>query len=130
MIEVKDSKPRRVIHWADVRQRRIGMWAYALNRITGIGLVFYLYLHLIVLSTLAQGATAWDAYIAIARTPVFLMLDVILLAGLLIHGLNGIRVTLTGLGIGVSAQKKMFVGLMLVAVIALIASALKIFEAV
>ena len=130
MIGVRDSKFRRIAQWADVRRRRMGMWAYALNRVTGIGLVVYLYLHLAVLSLLAGGPGAWDAFIAIARTPVFLMLDVILLAGLLIHGLNGIRITLTGFGVGVRAQKWMFAGLMLIAALALVASALKIFEAV
>jgi succinate dehydrogenase / fumarate reductase cytochrome b subunit len=85
------------------------MWAYALNRITGIGLVVYLYLHLIVLSLLAQGASGWDAFIALAKTPLFLALDVILLVGLLIHGLNGLRITLNALNIGVAAQKQLFV---------------------
>lgn len=129
MIGARDSKIRRVAQWADVRRRGLGMWAYTLNRITGIGLVVYLYLHLAVLSLLATGPDAWDTFVAIARTPAFLVLDVILLAGLLIHGLNGIRVTLNGFGVGVKAQKWMFAGLMLAALVALIASALKIFEA-
>jgi succinate dehydrogenase / fumarate reductase cytochrome b subunit len=106
------------------------MWAYALNRVTGIGLVVYLYVHLAVLSLLAGGAGGWDTFVTLARTPAFLALDVILLAGLLIHGLNGIRVTLNGFGVGVRAQKRLFIGLMLIAAVALVASALKIFEAV
>ena len=51
----------------------------------------------------------------------------ILLAGLLIHGLNGLRVALTGFGVGVRGQKPLFVALMIVAAVALIAGALKIF---
>ena len=38
-----------------------------------------------------------DAFVSLARSPFFLTFDVILLAGILIHGLNGLRVTLTGL---------------------------------
>ena len=53
------NKIRRASHWFDVRQRKAGMWAYALNRITGIGLVVYLYLHLAVLSMLTRGQSAW-----------------------------------------------------------------------
>jgi succinate dehydrogenase / fumarate reductase cytochrome b subunit len=124
------SKLRRLAQWGDVRRRGLGMWAYALNRLTGLGLVVYLYLHLAVLSRLAGGPAGWDAFIAVARTPAFLALDVLLLAGLLIHGLNGLRVTLNGFGLGVPAQKRLFVALMLVAALALIASALKIFQAV
>lgn len=115
-------------HWLDVRRRKLGMWAYALNRITGVGLVVYLYLHLVVLSLLLRGAAAWDSFVALARSPFYLALDVILLAGILIHGLNGIRIALTGFGIGVSAQKAIFIVLMVVSAVALWVAALKIFH--
>jgi succinate dehydrogenase / fumarate reductase cytochrome b subunit len=103
------------------------MWAYALNRITGIGLVVYLYMHLGVLSMLARGQSSWDSFIALARSPFYLALDVILLAGILIHGLNGIRVALTGFDIGVGVQKRLFVILMLISAAALVVAAAKIF---
>jgi succinate dehydrogenase / fumarate reductase, cytochrome b subunit len=114
--------------WLDVRRRKLGMWAYALNRITGIGLVIYLYLHLVVLSLLLRGPAAWDTFVALARSPFYLALDVVLLAGILIHGLNGIRIALTGFGIGVGAQKTLFIVLMVVSAIALWIAALKIFH--
>ena len=103
------------------------MWAYSLNRIAGIGLVVYLYLHLVVLSTLLHGPGSWDAFVSLARQPYFLLLDVILLAGILIHGLNGLRVALMGFDVGVKKQKALFSALMLVAVVALGVAALKIF---
>jgi succinate dehydrogenase / fumarate reductase, cytochrome b subunit len=121
------SKINRVGRWFEVRRRKVGMWAYALNRITGIGLVVYLYLHLGVLSLLARGQSAWDSFVSLARSPYYLALDVILLAGVLIHGLNGLRVALTGFDVGVRAQKALFGILMLVAAIGLVAAALKIF---
>lgn len=117
----------RFLRWFDFRTRRVGMIAYILNRATAIGLVLYLYVHLFVLSLLAQGAKGWDPFIQIARTPWFLALDVILLAGLLIHGLNGLRVVMTGFGYGVRAQKPLFVALMIFAAIVLLIGALKIF---
>jgi len=120
-------KVRRAGRWFHVRRRKLGMWAYALNRIAGIGLVVYLYLHLVVLSTLSRGPGSWDAFVSLARQPYFLLLDVILLAGILIHGLNGLRVTLTGFDVGVKRQKALFSALMLVAVVALSVAALKIF---
>lgn len=127
MESLKYPRVRRAGRWFDVRRRKAGTWAYALNRITGIGLVVYLYLHLAVLSMLARGQGAWDAFVSLARSPAFLSLDVILLAGILIHGLNGLRVALTGLNVGVRAQKVMFGMVMFVAVIALGVAALKIF---
>ncbi len=123
----RDSKLRRAARWADVRGRGLGMWAYALNRLTGIGLVAYLYLHLAVLSQLAKGPSAWDGFVALARTRLFLTLDVVLLAGLLIHGLNGLRVTLNGFGIAVRSQKALFIVLMALAAITLIVGAVMIY---
>jgi succinate dehydrogenase / fumarate reductase, cytochrome b subunit len=127
MANLEYPKVRRAGRWFDVRRRKLGMWAYALNRITGIGLVVYLYLHLAVLSLLLRGPGSWDSFVSLARAPYFLALDVILLAGILIHGLNGLRVTLTGFDVGVKAQKALFGVLMLVAVVALGAAALMIF---
>src|SRR4029077_11552527 len=118
-------KVSRASRWLDVRRRKLGMWAYALNRITGIGLVVYLYLHLVVLSLLLRGPTAWDSFVALARSPFYLALAVIVLAGILVHGLNGLRIALTGFGIGVGAQKALFTILMIVSAIALWVAALK-----
>jgi succinate dehydrogenase / fumarate reductase cytochrome b subunit len=121
------SKTRQAARWFDIRRRKAGMWAYALNRITGIGLVVYLYLHLGILSMLMRGQSAWDAFVALARSPFYLTLDVILLAGILIHGLNGLRLAFTGLGFSVGAQKALFTILMIIGAIILLIAALKIF---
>ncbi len=127
MATLNYPKVRRAGRWFDIRRRKLGMWAYALNRITGIGLVVYLYLHLAVLSLLTRGPGSWNAFVSLARSPYVLALEVILIAGVLIHGLNGLRVALTGFDVGVKAQKALFGILMLAAVVALGAAALKIF---
>lgn len=121
------AKVRRAGSWFDVRRRKLGMWAYALNRITGIGLVIYLYLHLGILSMLSRGPDSWNSFVAMARSPYVLALDVLLLAGILIHGFNGIRIALTGFDVGVKAHKALFVILMLIAAVALGVATLKIF---
>ena len=126
MATLEQPKVPRAGRWFDIRHRKMGMWAYALNRITGIGLVVYLYLHLVVLSTLSRGTGAWDAFVSLARQPYFLVLDVILLAGILIHGLNGLRIAHASF-IETRTQKALFGALMLLALVALSAAALKIF---
>ena len=103
---------RRVLAWLDVGGRKVGTWAFAFNRLTGIGLTLYLLLHFGVLTLLFLGEAQWDAFIALARSPLFLALDVVLIFGILYHGLNGIRVALVGMGIAVRWQKALFWGLM------------------
>ena len=121
------AETRRVANWLDPRGRGPGMWAFAAHRITGIGLVVYLFLHLLLLSILAQGQAGWDSFVALARTPVFMALDVVLLAGVLFHGLNGVRVALTGMGVGLRQQRPAVVGLTVVAAVALVYASLRIF---
>ncbi len=94
--------------WFDPRGRDLGLVAFALNRLTGIGLTAYLLLHLVVLSTFVRGEQAWQSFTQLAKTPLFVALDAVLIAGMIIHGLNGIRVTLIGLGFGAKRQKMLF----------------------
>jgi succinate dehydrogenase / fumarate reductase cytochrome b subunit len=112
--------------WFDVRGRGTGHWAFSLNRFTALGLTFYLYLHLAVLSMLLGGESAWHGFLELATTPVFLGLDVLLLFGLLFHGLNGLRVALVGTGIAVDHQKALFWSLMIIGAILLLGATLHI----
>ena len=118
MQEAQEIRPKRPLKsWFDVRGRRPGSWAFALNRLTGIGLSLYLIVHLIVLTTLLRGEQAWNDFVAIAKTPPFLILDVILIIGLVFHGLNGVRVALVGTGIAADKQRSLFWALMIVGVL-------------
>ena len=112
--------------WFDPRGRALGGFAFAVNRITGLGLVFYLYLHLAVLSMLLRGEHAWNDFLRIATSWVFLSLDVLLLFGLLYHGLNGIRVALVGTGVVPNRQKALWWSLGVIGTIALLGGALHI----
>jgi succinate dehydrogenase / fumarate reductase cytochrome b subunit len=116
-----------LVAWFDLRRKRVGSWAFALNRLTGLGLVLYLFFHLVVLSLLLQGPESWDAFVTLARNPLVLLLDVVLIFGLLFHALNGIRVALLGLGIGVHAQRTMFWILMAITAVLFLAATYLVF---
>jgi succinate dehydrogenase / fumarate reductase cytochrome b subunit len=118
---------RGLVGWFDPRGRRLGGLAFILNRLTGLGLVLYLYLHLMILSMLIQGPNAWDDFVDIALSPPFLALDVVLLTGMLFHGLNGIRVGLVGLGVVPNRQKALLVAALVIAALVAFVGALRIF---
>lgn len=88
--------------------------------------MFYLYLHLAVLSLLLRGEKAWNGFLELVTTPVFLGLDVLLIFGLLFHGLNGLRVALVGSGIAADRQKALFWSLMVFGAILLLGAALRL----
>jgi len=109
--------PSKFMRWFDPRFRQMGTWAFILNRVTGLGLALYLLLHLFMLSKLVQGETAYNDFIALAKTPVIKVGEMFVIAAGIIHGLNGIRIGLTSFGIGTRYQKQMFIGLMVVSLI-------------
>ena len=121
------AQRRGVVGWFDPRGRRLGGLAFIVNRLSGLGLVLYLYMHLMILSLLVQGPSAWDTFVDIALSPPVLVFDVVLLVGMLIHGLNGIRVGLVGLGLVASRQKALFIAAMVIAAFVAFVGALRIF---
>jgi succinate dehydrogenase / fumarate reductase cytochrome b subunit len=92
-----------------------------------LALVGYLYVHLAVLSLLVQGPASYDRFVDIVRSPVFLALDLVLIAGWLIHALNGLRLVVVGLGFGVRAQRTMLVGATVAGLVALVVMGLLLF---
>jgi succinate dehydrogenase / fumarate reductase, cytochrome b subunit len=105
--------------WFDPRNRQVGTWAFILNRITALGLTLYLVLHLFMLSQLAIGPEAYNAFITLAKTPVIKVGEMLVVAAGIIHGLNGIRIALNSFGVGVRNQKMVFVFVMLLALVAI-----------
>jgi succinate dehydrogenase / fumarate reductase iron-sulfur subunit len=100
---------RGVRGWLDPRGRHSGMWTFVAGRLTGLGLLCYLYLHLIVLSLLTRGPGTWDRFIEVASHPAFLALDVLMIAGLVVHGLHGVRVALLGSGLLTGTRKALMI---------------------
>ncbi len=85
--------------------------------------VLYLYLHLVVLSTLLRGPEAWDGLVELFKRPWFLALDVVLVVGLLLHGLSGLHAALVGSGLVVGRQRALYLALMIIgALVALVAA--------
>lgn len=113
--------------WFDVRRDRLGSWAFALNRLTGLGLVLYLFLHLAILFQLSRGPGSWDSFVRLAKSPAFLLLDVVLIFGILFHGLNGIRVGLVGMGIAVRNHRTLFWVLIGIGAVLFLLSAVLVF---
>ena len=91
---------RRLAYWLEPRWRDPGWWAFALNRLTGHIIILYLVLHLIVLSQLADGPAGWDRLLGVFGSQPFLVADTLLIAAVVFHGLNGVRVAALTFGFG------------------------------
>ena len=91
------------------REFSAGMWAWIFHKFTGWVLIGYLFTHIAVLSTVMAGGETYTATIqGLESLVVVRVLEVGLLAVAVFHILNGTRLLLVDLGIGLDAQDKSF----------------------
>jgi succinate dehydrogenase / fumarate reductase cytochrome b subunit len=105
----------------------LGMIAWYLQRVTGIALVGYLVLHLVLIGiSLIGGATAFDGTLTMLMTSKLIqVLDMGLFAAVLVHGMNGLRLILFDFGIGIRRQKALFAWGMAIACMLFILAVIK-----
>jgi len=92
--------------WA--RGRHLGSVAFLTNRVTGLLLIGYLYLHLGVLYLLTEGSGSWASVLHLFKNHAFMALESLLILFILVHGLNGLRLALVGTGVGVRHHRAWF----------------------
>jgi succinate dehydrogenase / fumarate reductase cytochrome b subunit len=66
--------------------------SFAAQRVTGICLVFYLFLHICVLSSVVISGATFDNLIQGIQFPITKVLEVVLIFGVLFHLFNGVRI--------------------------------------
>jgi succinate dehydrogenase / fumarate reductase cytochrome b subunit len=68
-----------------------GFISFFLRRLTGLALVFYLFLHLWVIGSVNSGPEVFNARLAAVQTPFFKLMEIALLAAVVYHAFDGIR---------------------------------------
>ena len=71
-----------------------GMWSWVLHRITGATVFFFLFVHVLDTALVRVSPQAYDEVIATYKTPLVGLMELGLVAAVLYHALNGIRVIL------------------------------------
>ena len=99
---------------------KTGMFAWIIFRITGLALVVYLFMHIHVIGNLYNPAK-FDQTMSFLGSPLFRILELGLLAAIIIHAMNGVRIFIVDFGKGALVQAKLFWILFLVGVILFVA---------
>jgi succinate dehydrogenase / fumarate reductase cytochrome b subunit len=97
--------------------RGLGVWAFWLHRLSGLAIIFYLLMHILVISSIVGGQATFNSAMTFLKSPIFVLLEMGLIGCITLHGLNGIRVVLFDLGMGIKRQKEIFVGMAIAAAI-------------
>lgn len=71
-----------------------GFISFALRRFTGLVLTLYLFLHIWVIGAANQGADAFNRRMVTFSSPLTHILEIFLLAAVIYHGFDGIRLLL------------------------------------
>jgi succinate dehydrogenase / fumarate reductase cytochrome b subunit len=109
---------------------KTGMWAWVGHRLTGLALVAYVFLHLSFISTasMAEGGADFDALMEVTSQPLFVAMDFLLVIVVIYHAMNGLRVVLFDLGIGIRRQKLVFWITMAIAAVLIVGGLLAIWH--
>ncbi len=69
-----------------------GMWLWILHRLTGVGILGFLFLHIADTYLVGFGAQYYNDLLFLYKNPPFRVLEWFLVGAVLYHGFNGIRV--------------------------------------
>jgi succinate dehydrogenase / fumarate reductase cytochrome b subunit len=93
------------------RKNRLGIWgwlgggrygldryAYALHRLTGLGILAYFIMHIFVTGSRVGGPEKWDSTMSTFGSPLFKVGEFLVVLAFAYHAINGIRLVLVELG--------------------------------
>jgi succinate dehydrogenase / fumarate reductase cytochrome b subunit len=89
-VEAPGTKPsRKTLYRGDP-----GMWSWVLHRISGATIFFFLFVHVLDTALVRVSPQAYNEVVATYKTPIVGLMEAGLVAAVLYHALNGIRVIL------------------------------------
>lgn len=96
---------------------RDGMWTWVAHRLAGVMLFFFLFAHVIDTALVNVSPEAYDTAMETYKTPVVGLMEVGLVAAVLFHAFNGLRIVLVDFwSQGPRYQRQMSVAVLIICV--------------
>ena len=96
-----------------------GQWSWLAHRVTGVGVLVFLCLHIIDTALIILGPEHYNQIIGLYRHPVLRVMEVGLFASVLYHALNGVRIMLLDFHIGLMPRQRQFFTIQMVLFVAI-----------
>ena len=106
--------------------RSTGFISFFLRRLTGVALVIYLFLHMWVIGSALQGPEVFDARLSLVQSPIFKLMEIALLAAVVYHAFDGIRLLVVHWFDVTNYRKSLFYAAFVVSAILVIAGGIPI----
>ena len=108
-----------------------GMWSWLLHRVTGLGILLFLFIHIVDVSLLGFGPRVYNEGIALFDSVIVRLLSLSLIGAVLLHAFNGVRIMVIDFWRkGVKYQLAMFVIAVVLTVVGFVPIAIFILEPV
>ena len=106
--------------------RSTGFISFIFRRISGVALVLYLFTHMWVIGSVNSGPGVFDERLAMVQTPFFKLLEVALLAAVVYHAFDGIRLLIVHYFNVTDYRKSLFYAMFIAFVLVTIAGGIPI----
>ena len=73
---------------------REGQWSWVAHRVTGVAVILFLFAHVVDTAVIGWGPEAYNRVLEVYHNPFIRLLELALVAFVLYHALNGVRITI------------------------------------
>jgi succinate dehydrogenase / fumarate reductase cytochrome b subunit len=95
-----------------------GMWSWLFHRISGLGILLFLLIHIVDISLLGFGPQVYNEGIAFFGVGIIRVISAILIGGIIYHAFNGVRIMLIDFWPGGARyQRMMFATVMVLTIV-------------
>jgi succinate dehydrogenase / fumarate reductase, cytochrome b subunit len=92
--DVKERARPRTRQFGRLYMGREGQWSWVLHRVTGVGIILFLFAHVVDTAVVGWGPEAYNKVLAVYHNPFIRLLELALVAMVIYHALNGVRIML------------------------------------
>lgn len=71
---------------------REGQWSWLAHRVTGVGIILFLFAHVVDTALVGWGPSAYNRVVAVYHNPFVRLLELALVGMVIYHALNGVRI--------------------------------------
>jgi succinate dehydrogenase / fumarate reductase cytochrome b subunit len=101
------------------------MWSWVLHRITGVAIFFFLLVHILDTALIRVSPEAYNAVIGTYKNPIMGLGEIALVAAIVFHAFNGIRIILIDFWDGAAQiQRQLFYAVVVLFVLSFIPTAI------
>jgi len=97
-MQIRQQNQLGLVGWLGGGRYGVERYAYALHRVTGLGILAYFLMHIFVTGTRLRGPEEWESTMQFFGTPSFKVGEFLVFLAFAFHAINGIRLVLAELG--------------------------------